>query len=165
MVWLRPRRYGGYNGAARSNDSDSGVSDVDLKRINDRMSVSGQVQPEDMAALKALGFTTIINNRPDGESPDQPASDAIAAAAAAAGLAYHAIPLGRDGVTPDMVEQTRDALQQSTGPVFAFCRSGTRSTTLWALSQAGDRPAEEIIAEAAGAGYYISHLAGHLSRT
>ena len=165
MVWLRPRRYGGYNGAARSNDSDSGVSDVDLKRINDRMSVSGQVQPEDMAALKALGFTTIINNRPDGESPDQPASDEIAAAAAAAGLAYHAIPLGRDGVTPDMVERTRDALQQSTGPVFAFCRSGTRSTTLWALSQAGERPAEQIIAEAAGAGYDISHLAGHLSRT
>lgn len=138
---------------------------MDLKRINDRVSVSGQIQPEDIAALKAAGFTTIINNRPDGESPDQPAGVEIEAAAKAAGLGYHAIPLGREGVTPDMVEATKSALEASTGPVFAFCRSGTRSTTLWALSQAGERPAEEIISEAAGAGYDMSHLAGHLSRS
>ena len=142
-----------------------GSSDLELKRINDDISVSGQIQPEDLATLKSLGFTTVINNRPEGESPDQPAGTDIAAAAAAAGLAYHAIPLGREGVSPEMVEQTRAALAESAGPVLAFCRSGTRSTTLWALSQAGERPAEEIISEAAGAGYDMSHLAGHLSRT
>lgn len=137
---------------------------MDLKRINDHVSVSGQIQPEDVAALKAAGFTAIINNRPDGESPDQPPGDAIAAAAEAAGLAYHAIPLGREGVTSDMVEQTKAALEASSGPVFCYCRSGTRSTTLWALSQAGEMDAGEIISQAAEAGYDMSHLAGHLAR-
>lgn len=137
---------------------------MDLKRINDRITVSGQIQPGDVAALKAAGFTTIINNRPEGESPDQPAGAEIEAAAREAGLTYIAIPLGREGVTPDMVEKTEAALEGSTGPVFAFCRSGTRSTTLWALSQAGKMDADEIISEAAEAGYDMSHLAGHLSQ-
>ncbi|KKC35860.1 hypothetical protein WH87_14905 [Devosia epidermidihirudinis] len=138
---------------------------MDLKRINDHVSVSGQIQPEDIAALKTAGFVAIINNRPDGESPDQPAGVEIEAAAKAAGLAYYAIPLGREGVNADMVEQTKAALEGSNGPVFCFCRSGTRSTTLWALSQAGEMDAGEIISQAAEAGYDMSHLAGHLSRT
>jgi len=137
---------------------------LELKRINDHISVSGQIQPADVSALKAAGFTTIINNRPEGESPDQPAGADIEAAARAAGLDYVAIPLGRDGVTPDMVEKTKAALAGSAGPVFAFCRSGTRSTTLWALSQAGEMDGAEIISQAAGAGYDMSHLAAHLSK-
>jgi len=63
-----------------------------------------------------------------------------------------------------MVEKTRAALEGSDGPVFAFCRSGTRSTTLWALSQAGEMDGADIIAQAAGAGYDMSHLAGHLTK-
>jgi uncharacterized protein (TIGR01244 family) len=135
---------------------------LELKRINQHVTVSPQIRPEDVPALKAAGFVAIINNRPDGESPDQPSSDVIAAAAQAAGLVYHYIPLGRDGVSPDMVERTKSALEGSAGPVFCYCRSGTRSTTLWALSQAGKMPADRIIAEAAAAGYDMSHLAGHL---
>ncbi len=135
-----------------------------MKRINDHISVSGQISPEDIATLKAEGFTTIINNRPDGEAPDQPAAAEVEAAARAAGLAYHHIPLGRDGVTAEMVEKTKAALEASEGPVFAFCRSGTRSTTLWALSQAGEMDAGEIIGQAAHAGYDMSHLAGHLGQ-
>lgn len=138
---------------------------MDLKRINDHVSVSGQIQPEDVAALKDQGFVAIINNRPDGESPDQPDGALIEAAAKAAGLGYYAIPLGREGVTAGMVEATKAALEASQGPVFCFCRSGTRSTTLWALSQAGELEASDIIDQAAGAGYDMSHLAGHLSRT
>lgn len=136
---------------------------MELKRINDGVSVAPQISPEDLQAIKAAGFSTIINNRPDGESPGQPGSAEMQAAAEAAGLAYHYIPLGRDGVSPEMIEQTRSALEGSAGPVLAFCRSGTRSTTLWALSQAGTRPASEIVAEAAHAGYDMSHLLGHLS--
>jgi uncharacterized protein (TIGR01244 family) len=135
---------------------------LELKRINQHVSVSPQISPEDIASLKAQGFTTIINNRPDGEAPDQPASDRIEQAAQAAGLVYHYIPLGREGVSPDMVERMTDALEESPGPVLAYCRSGTRSTTLWALSRAGKEPADRIIAEAAAAGYDMSHLAGHL---
>lgn len=120
--------------------------------------------PEDISALKAAGFATVINNRPDGESPDQPSSAEIAAAANAAGLAYHEIPMGREGVTSEMVEATRKALEGSRGPVLCFCRSGTRSTTLWALSQSGKQDAGSIISAAADAGYDMSHLEGHLTR-
>jgi uncharacterized protein (TIGR01244 family) len=135
---------------------------LELKRINQHVTVSPQISPEDVAAIKAAGFVAIINNRPDGEAPDQPSSDTIQKAAQAAGLVYHFIPLGREGVSPDMVARTKSALEGSAGPVFCYCRSGTRSTTLWALSEAGKKPASEIIAEAAGAGYDMSHLAGHL---
>lgn len=137
---------------------------MDVKRINDHVSVAPQISPDDLPALKALGFTAIINNRPDGESPGQPASAEMQAAAERAGLAYHFIPLGRDGVSAEMVEQETEALEGSAGPVLCFCRSGTRSTTLWALSQAGKMPAQEIVAAAAHAGYDMSHLLGHLSQ-
>lgn len=135
---------------------------LETKRINDQVSVAGQITAADVPALKEAGFTTIINNRPDAESPEQPSGGEIAAAAQAAGLAYHHIPLGREGVSPDMVTKTRAVLEGSDGAVLAYCRSGTRSTTLWALSQAGTRPATEIISAAASAGYDISHLSGHL---
>jgi len=141
-----------------------GVVDLELKRINEHVSVSPQISPDDVAAIKAAGFVAIINNRPDGESPDQPDGAVIEKAAHDAGLAYHHIPLGREGVTPQMVEETKSVLEGSAGPVFCYCRSGTRSTTLWALSQAGKQPAAEIISAAANAGYDMSHLAGHLSQ-
>jgi uncharacterized protein (TIGR01244 family) len=137
---------------------------LDVKRINDHVSVSSQISPEDMPALKAAGFSTVINNRPDGEAPGQASSATMQAAAAAAGLGYHFIPLGREGVSPEMIEETKAVLEGSTGPVFCYCRSGTRSTTLWALSQAGKMPAQEIVAAAAHAGYDMSHLLGHLSQ-
>jgi uncharacterized protein (TIGR01244 family) len=137
---------------------------LELKRINEHVSVSPQISPEDVAAIKAAGFVAIVNNRPDGETPDQPPSAVIEKAAHDAGLAYHYIPLGREGVSPQMVEETKSVLEGSAGPVFCYCRSGTRSTTLWALSQAGKQPATDIIAAAANAGYDVSHLAGHLSQ-
>lgn len=137
---------------------------MDIKKINDRVSVSGQIAPEDVAAIKAAGFVAIVNNRPDGEAPDQPSGAQIAAASAQAGLAYAEIPMGRTGVTPDMVAATRAVLAENDGPVFFYCRSGTRSTTLWALSQAGEMDAGEIISAAAHAGYDMSHLAAHLDK-
>ena len=137
---------------------------MQLKRINDRVSVAPQIRPEDVAEIKAAGFATIINNRPDGEAFDQPDGDVIKAAAEAAGLAYFAIPVGRQGVSQDMIDETRQVLEGSAGPVLCYCRSGTRSTTLWALSQAGEVPAGEIIEAAGAAGYDVSHLAGHLGK-
>ncbi len=135
---------------------------MDIKRIDERVSVSPQIGIDDVARIKAAGFVAIINNRPDGEDPTQPPGASIAEAAAAAGLRYFAIPLGRDGVRDELIEATRQAFDSVDGPVLAYCRSGTRSTTLWALSQAGHEATEDIIGKAAGAGYDISHLRGHL---
>ena len=135
---------------------------MEIKQINPTISVAGQIAAGDIMALKAQGFATIVNNRPDGESRDQPLSAEIKLAAMSAGLAYHHIPLGRDGVSAELVAKTKSVLSTSAGPVFAFCRSGTRSTTLWALSQAGERPADAIITEAGHAGYDVSHLGAML---
>ena len=130
---------------------------LDLRRIDDRISVSPQIAPEDVTAIKAAGFTTVINNRPDGEEPGQPAGDAIAAACADAGLVYHAIPVTHAGFTHDQVTDTIDLLSQADGGVLAYCRSGTRSCHLWALAQAGlGEDPDAVIESAAGAGYDIS---------
>src|SRR4051812_103648 len=99
-----------------------------MKQLNPGILVSGQIAPEDVAALAASGVRTIINNRPDGEEPGQPTSAEIEAAATAAGLSYRHIPVV-GGFSEAQVEAMADALDA--GPVLAFCRSGTRSTYLW----------------------------------
>jgi uncharacterized protein (TIGR01244 family) len=136
---------------------------MELKEINDTVCVSGQIEPGDLKKIKQAGFVAIVNNRPDNEVPGQPTGAEIEAAAKAIGLAYYHVPMGREGVTPEMIAATRSALQTSDGKVLCYCRTGTRSTTLWALSQAGALPADDIIAAAASAGYDLTHLGAHLT--
>lgn len=109
------------------------------------------------------GFTTIINNRPDGEAPGQPSGALIEAAARAAGMGYVAIPIDHNGFGPAQVVAMVDAIAAAPGPVLAYCRSGTRSTHLWALAEAscGTEPMS-LIEAAAGAGYDIAMMAGTL---
>ena len=129
-------------------------------RVDDTLTVSFQIQPEDVAAIRDAGFVAIINNRPDGDVADQPAGEEIARAAAEAGLAYAALPVsGREGITPDTIRGFQEVLEAAGGPVFAFCRTGTRSINLWALSQAADRDPAELLQLAAEAGYDLSALA------
>src|SRR3546814_8493300 len=101
-----------------------------FKALDEKTLVAGQIAPADLAAAKALGVTTVINNRPDGEAPDQPRGSEIAEAAQAAGLGYVAI-LVTSGFSMEQVLTMRDALTSADGPVLAFCRPGTRSTNLW----------------------------------
>lgn len=128
-----------------------------FRRLDETILVSGQIAPEDVPAAKAEGVRTIVNNRPDGEQPGQPAGAAIEAAAQAAGLGYVHIPVDASGLSRGHVDAMAAALEQ--GPVLAFCRSGTRSTNLWAAARAlaGDDPAG-IAAKAANAGYDVSGL-------
>ena len=126
-------------------------------RITHAVSVAPQIAPEDVASAAAQGFRIIVNNRPDAESLDQPPGDAIAAACAAAGVAYIAIPIDHTGFNLDQVEAMMAALEK--GPLLAFCRSGTRSCNLWALAAArqGDDPAA-IVAAAGQGGYNVAGL-------
>ena len=119
-------------------------------------SVSPQLQVEDITKAAEEGVTMIINNRPDGEVEGQPSSAAMATAAATVGLAYRYIPLTH--VTAAQIQATRAALAEATGPVLAYCRSGTRSTTLWACAQAGELGADAVIEAAAAAGYDLAPL-------
>jgi uncharacterized protein (TIGR01244 family) len=130
-----------------------------FRTLDPSISVFGQLEPEDVVAAKAEGFTMIVNNRPDNEQPGQPAGAVIEAAAKAAGLAYVAIPVDHSGFNEGQVAAMADALEAARGPVLAFCRSGTRSTYLWALARhkLGD-DGEQLIAKAANAGYDLSAL-------
>jgi uncharacterized protein (TIGR01244 family) len=129
-----------------------------IRRIDDRVSVSPQIDPADVTELAAQGFAAIINNRPDHEEAGQPEGEPIRLVAETMGLAYTAIPVA-GGFSHEQVDAMRAALDAATGPVLAFCRSGTRSTNLWALAEAkaGGDP-EAIVAKAAAAGYDLSGI-------
>ena len=104
-------------------------------RVNASFAVAGQLSLAEIADLAAAGYTTLINNRPEGEEPGQPGSQAEAAAAEAAGLAYRHIPVRAPAITPADVEAFGEVLDAASGPVLAHCRSGMRSLTLYALAQ------------------------------
>ena len=128
-------------------------------RLTEDFSVAGQISPDDIAAAAAAGFVHIVNNRPDGEAPGQPAGGEMAAAATAAGLGYHAIPVDHQGFQMAQVTEMAGVLESAGGPVLAFCRSGTRSANLWALAEAsrGGDP-DAIVAAAASGRYDVSML-------
>lgn len=132
---------------------------TDIRRIDDRISVAPQILPDEVSDIAALGFVAIINNRPDGEEMGQPEGDAIAAAAADAGLSYTAIPVTHAGVSAEMVGAMAAAIANADGPVLAYCRSGTRSCNLWALAEAsrGGEP-DALIRKGGGAGYDLNGI-------
>lgn len=129
-------------------------------RLDHTIWVSGQIGPKDVDDVAAHGIRLIVNNRPDGEVPGQPAGAEIAAAAEASGLGYRAIPVGHDGFGAGQVAAMAAALGDAGGPVLAFCRSGTRSTFLWALAEKS-RGADGagLMARAAAGGYDLSPIA------
>jgi uncharacterized protein (TIGR01244 family) len=131
----------------------------EFRRVDDRISVAPQISLADVAAARDAGFVAIVNNRPDGEEPGAPQGADIARAAADAGLAYHAIPVTPGGFSGEQAVALRDVIDGADGPVLAYCRSGTRSCFLWALSEAlaGD-DVDEIAAKAAAAGYDVRPL-------
>lgn len=131
---------------------------MEIRRLTDHFSASPQITAADVAAAKAAGFGFIVNNRPEGESPDQTAGEDIEAACLEAGLGYCAIPIDHSGFSAEQVAAL-SALMVSPRPILAYCRSGTRSTMLWALASAsrGDAP-DSLIDQALAAGYDVRAL-------
>lgn len=127
-----------------------------FRKLSDHVLASPQIAVADVAEAAAQGVTLIVNNRPEDESEDQTAGAEIAAAAKAAGLGYVAIPVTHAGFSEGQVKAMAEALADAEGPVLAYCRSGTRSTLLWALAEAsrGTDP-DELSRQAAQAGYDI----------
>lgn len=118
--------------------------------------VSPQIGVDAVAEAKAMGVTLIINNRPEGESEDQVPGAEIEAAARAEGLDYVAIPITHSGFSQPQVEAMVAALDGAEGKILAYCRSGTRSTLLWALAESaqGGDP-DSLTNMAAKAGYDV----------
>ncbi len=128
-----------------------------FRKLTSDIMVSPQIGVDAVAEAKGLGVTLIINNRPEGESDDQVSGAEIEAVARAAGLDYVAIPITHSGFSQPQVEAMVAALEGAGGKILAYCRSGTRSTLLWALAecaQGGDPDALTNIA--AKAGYDVS---------
>ncbi|KWF59403.1 bifunctional protein tyrosine phosphatase family protein/NAD(P)/FAD-dependent oxidoreductase [Burkholderia pseudomultivorans] len=137
---------------------------MSIHKLTDTLSVSPQIQAADLPTLHAAGVRAIICNRPDGEGADQPTVAEIRAAAAPLGIEVHYLPVDTGKVTDDQAAQFDALVASLDGPVLAYCRTGTRSATLWALAQAGLRPLNDIVATAAAAGYDLSALASRLAQ-
>jgi sulfide:quinone oxidoreductase len=126
---------------------------VQTKRISETFSASGQVAPRDVPALAAAGFRAILCNRPDGETAGQPAFAEVAAAAAIAGIEARHQPVGTGDVTDGDVADFEAIIRELPAPVLGYCRSGSRSSTLWALAERGrGRALPETTASASAAG-------------
>lgn len=134
---------------------------ADFRRVTDQFSVAPQIALADIQAAADAGFALLINNRPEGEDPFQPAEAQVQAAAQAAGLDYIYIPV-RGGPSEEQAMAVARACEDASGPVLAFCRSGTRSIIAWSLGQAlsGARTIGEIKSLGASAGYDLSQVFG-----
>ena len=129
-----------------------------FRALDERTLVAGQISPAQVAEAAAGGVTLIVNNRPDGVEAGQPSGAELEAAARAAGLDYRHIPLA-GGLSGEQVEAMAEALAGAAGKALIFCRSGTRSTYLWALARAsqGAGP-EELVRQAEAAGYDLTPI-------
>jgi uncharacterized protein (TIGR01244 family) len=131
-----------------------------LIALTEKLFVSPQINVETVRAAAERGVSLIVNNRPEGESPDQTPGETIESAAGAAGMTYAAIPVTHAGFAPWQLDALDEALANNgEGKALLYCRSGTRSTLLWALARAraGD-DLETIAATAAAAGYDVTPI-------
>ncbi|MEM6373420.1 MAG: TIGR01244 family sulfur transferase [Pseudomonadota bacterium] len=131
---------------------------MDIRQITTDYYVAPQVDPADMSDIAAAGITTVICNRPDAEVPPALQADTVETAARAAGLAFVCLPLTHHSMTPPNVAAHMKAVAESNGPTLAYCASGTRSTVVWCLGQAGDMAADDILGAAREGGYDLDGL-------
>lgn len=131
---------------------------MDIRPLCATYSVAPQIDPSDLPAIAAAGYTTVICNRPDAEIPPSHHADVVAAAAKAAGLDFINAPVTHPTIGPETIGHQMAVLQEAAGPVLAYCASGTRSSILWALGQAGTLSADDILGATEAAGYDLSPL-------
>jgi uncharacterized protein (TIGR01244 family) len=106
-----------------------------MQQLTPDFCVAPQLDPAAMAEAAAAGFKSVINNRPDGEGgPDQPLNADVEAAARAAGLEYRYLPVNGAYQSPEEIAAMRELIDALPKPVLAFCRSGARSTRLFAAA-------------------------------
>lgn len=137
---------------------------MDIRKIDDTISVAPQITYTDVAEAARLGFRTLVANRPDKEEFGQPAMSDIEAAALENGMTWVYMPVESGNISDEDVDRFGAMIQDSEKPVLAFCRSGTRCTVLWALNAVRTSPAQDIFDKARSAGYDISGLAPRMAQ-
>ena len=128
---------------------------MEIRALTPDYAVSPQITPEDLAAVKAAGYVTVIDNRPDAEIPAELHTEVMRSAAEALGLTFIANPVIGGALTMENVAAQSAAIAAATGPVLAYCASGNRSSIVWALANAGRMPTDALIAIPAGHGYRL----------
>lgn len=131
---------------------------MDIRALTPAYAVSPQIALADLAQIKAAGYTTVIDNRPDGEIPPELHGHNMRAAAEALGLVFHVNPVIGGALTPENVAIQAQIMAQAIGPVFAYCASGNRCSIVWALTEAGKQSADDLIRVPAQFGYNLEHL-------
>ena len=129
-----------------------------FKQLTPTLAVSPQLSEADVAEAAKEGFRAIIDNRPDGEEGGQISAAEMEKLAADQGMAFAHIPVLSGNVDDQSVERMADALASLDGPVLAYCRTGTRSATLWALTQSGTAEPDAILSIARDAGYDLTQI-------
>ncbi len=143
---------------ARTFGAPAPRSKMDIRALTPDYAVSPQIEPQDLAVLKAAGFTTVIDNRPDAEIPGFLHGMAMKAEAEALGLTFVFNPISPGNFSDQVLSTQKAAIEGATGPVFAYCASGNRSSCVWALVSAGERPTEDLIGIPAKFGYNLEGL-------
>jgi sulfide:quinone oxidoreductase len=133
-----------------------------IVQITPFLSVGPQPTAEELKSLRERGFHAVISNRPDGEEPGQLTAGEAGDIARASGLKFAHVPVAVGNIPDEAVAAFADALKHSRGPVFAFCKSGTRSTMLWALSVAARLDPDAILKTATASGYDLAKLKSRL---
>lgn len=136
---------------------------MQVRKLSEALAVAPQIGADDMTALAVQGFRSVICNRPDGEGSDQPTHEEMARAAAAAGLRFEYLPVVSGKVDDETAQRFGVLLHELPKPALAYCRSGTRSATLWALSQATTLSVPEILERARAAGYELAAVARRIA--
>ena len=131
---------------------------MSFKPLTPSLSIAPQLTADDVAQAAAQGFRSLVSHRPDGEEPGQPGAADMKALAEAQGLAFAHVPAIPGQIGDDDVAAMAEAVDRLPAPVLAFCRTGTRAATLWALTQAGKASPDEILATTARAGCDLEAL-------
>lgn len=136
---------------------------MQIKRLTPDLAVGPQITADDVGTIAALGFRSIIANRPDGEAADQPDFESLQAAAKRHGLETRHIPVVASAIGDREIGAFRDALSELPRPVFAFCRTGTRAALLWALANNDTLTPDERVRTAAAHGYDLTAFIGRFA--
>lgn len=135
---------------------------MDIRALTPTYAVSPQIDPSDLPAIKAAGYGTVINNRPDGEIPADLHSATMQAAAEALGLVFIDNQIIGGMMTMENVTAQAEAIKAAGGPVLAYCASGNRCSMVWALAHAGQMPTDDLIGIPARFGYQLEGLRSQL---
>ena len=131
---------------------------MDIRQLSTTYAVSPQIDPADIADIAEAGFRTIICNRPDAEVPPSHLSNVMEVEAKKRGLAFVTNPVTHQGLNMQMIDAQKSAMAASDGPTLAYCASGTRSSIVWALGQATEMSADDILAATSAAGYDLGGM-------